>query len=203
MIRKCTNEENALLKTCENDILSYVGIKNSSKNEAFRFEIITSIILAIGISAMVCLSYIIDNTITNILGVLIMIIVGSVIIYFDFLGGHKRTKNKKHKLFQKSNFSINGGTFLEYCRDYDRGFITGWRYIEDDILDFNGKPIVLYSPLEKDLVMKKFDRMIILHTQKGDYIPMKLSETTASMISETVPDYVRDFITSNFTDSTD
>lgn len=183
MKRVCTEEEKELLLKNKKQMLQ--GINWTSRHGSWGVTAIVSIV-PILIACVTVVPFIIKYDWSWLVIILSMIVVDLISGFVLWLIiNSARTKKETKRFLSQKNLSINGATVV------DVGGVNCFAYIEDDIYDENGKPIIIDYPstsyeVEENEVGK---RMLVMYDDEGNFQLVKINEALEGLI----PSYSQDY----------
>ncbi len=178
MKRECTESENRIIKQCTADILT------CPQSYAKRVK---SNLLPMCLGAVVGLG--LGGLIAMMLGVaveawirIILMICVTLTVELFVLFGRLYDNRKKHNKIPGDMFWINGGTIIDYKGNhFSRMELI---FAEDDLTDVRGIPCFIKYPALSGLHVKRGERIILVYSDTGHYIPLRVTERTQYLIPE-------------------
>ena len=183
MKRVCTESEKELLLKNKKQMLQ--GINWTSRNGSWGTKAVVGIV-PVFIAVAVMAPFIIKFDLPWLVIVVCLMVIDfiSSIILWLVINSQRAKKETKAFLAQK-NLSINGATVVEV------GGVDRFAYIEDDVHDENGKPIIIDYPstsyeIEENEVGK---RLLIMYAEDGSYQLLKVNDELKGLIPAYSQDY--------------
>ncbi len=195
MIRECTEAENKVLKACATDILvEPETYKKRFQNNGVPLAIgaIGGMVLGIMLSFWIFPSGGDRGSVKAILFVSIAAVMGICMLLWNLL--IKKVKRKKN--IPGERFRINGGTVINYTNvSKDKAYII---FAEDDLTDGMGTPCCIKYPALPGLQLQYGERIAIVYSDSGAYIPLKITGSTRFFVTEREPE---NFYKTNWNDA--
>lgn len=185
MFRECTEAENRLIRECADDVLIYPELY-----AAARKSIVLPMVLGFGVGLGLGTLLSLALPVTGKLWIRLILMISvalmtevAVCIWEIYIAGRSRKSP-----IPGSRYSVNGGTVVGYAKDSpSEAYLL---IAEDDLWDAAGNPccIEFLIPARDDIVM--WERILLVCSDKGAYIPLKVTERTKPLISMHRPRYV-------------
>lgn len=183
MKRVCTEEEKKLLLKNKKQMLQ--GINWTSRHGSWGVKAIVGVVpVFIAVAAMA--PFLIKYDLPWLVIVVCLMVIDFIasIILWLIINSIRAKKATKAFLSQK-NLSVNGATVVEV------GGVDRFAYIEDDVYDNNGKPIIIDYPstsyeIEENEVGK---RLLIMYDDNGNYQLVKVNDELKGLIPAYSQDY--------------
>ncbi len=190
MKRVCTEEEKELLLKNKKQMLQ--GINWTSRNGSWGVMAVVYIVpVFIAFAAMMPFIIMYDlHWIIIGLGLTVVDFISSTILWL-IINSIRSKKETKAFLSQK-NLSVNGATIVEVSG------LDSFAYIEDDVHDETGKPIIIGYPSTSGEIEDKEvgSRLLVMYDDAGNYQLFKLNDELKSLI----PSYTADYPLAGFVD---
>lgn len=187
MRRPCSEEENRIIRTIVSEILPAQSL--SSGNISVLVPAILGFILGLAIGTLAALAMNTANrgTIAFVL-IFCTFCMENICIFIWRNVQRKKTGNITKKQMAASGvFQINGGTVLNYYGNDREG---SWLYYaEDDFLDSFGRPYIIQYPVYGMGDVRPGERILLICSEAGDYIPIRVNALTQEMIPMQNPSY--------------
>lgn len=191
MRRECRPNENEIIRANMKNALVPVSQISSTNNSGKITSIILGTIVGIIIGAIVaiCMEATSKGGIKAVMLIFVAIFIPLFTILFDFLGKQKA----KNKLMSgNDSFYVTGGTCVGYVTEDSKMLIV---YMVDDTRDDLGNPYCIKCLANDRIMAVRGERILVLTTNDGKIIPMKVTEETKNMISLARP---MEFDSTNF-----
>lgn len=188
MLRECTDAENQIIKKCKDDILTYPE-QYAFANRKGALPLVIGI--AVGLGSGFLLAILLSLKSRFWIAVLFMVCnaaaVGVAEILWEKLGFRKSRKAD----LPGSQFKVNGGTILNYIGVGPDGgaYLT---IAEDDLRDELGNPLCIRYPVPPGLVVTTGERILLVYSDSGAYLPLRLNKQTEYMIPSEPPAYFQE-----------
>lgn len=92
----------------------------------------------------------------------------------------------RKKQLPGAKFQVNGGTFLRIA--YSKAGVQ-LIFAEDDVTDDRGKPCCIAMPGIPSAHLSYGERLLLVYSDSGAYIPLRVTERTKSLLPECAPEY--------------
>lgn len=194
MKRLCTETEKELLYKNKNQMLD--GIYwTATRSKVSHFLTRTFLSCVVMIIIPVLATYLLNTSpIISLILMVISFFVSNIIIFA--IMSNISVKQEAKKFLNKNNLMINGATIVDV---YDGN---GFAYIEDDLKDENGKPIIIeYPSFTYDVTPDEIGkRIIVMYDGDSDFQLIKLNDelrglvydySTFEPISDDLEEYIR------------
>lgn len=183
MKRVCTQEEKELILKNKKQMLQ--GINWTSRNGSWGVMAIVYIVpifIAFAVMAPFMIMFDLHWIIIGI-GLTVVDFISSAIIWL-IINSIRSKKETKAFLSQK-NLSVNGATVVEVSG------VARFAYIEDDVYDENGKPIIIEYPSTSSEIEEKEvgKRLIVMYDDAGNYQLLKMNDELKGLIPSYSTDY--------------
>lgn len=188
MLRECTDTENQIIKKCKDDLLSYSEMY-AFANRKGALPLVIGI--AVGLGSGFLLAILLSLKSRFWIAVLFMVCnaaaVGVAEILWEKLGFRKSRKAD----LPGNQFRVNGGTVLSYIGVGPDGgaYLT---IAEDDLRDELGSPVCIRYPVPPGLVVTVGERILLVYSDSGAYLPLRLNKQTENMIPSEPPAYFQE-----------
>lgn len=186
MKRICTESEKEIILSNMHQTLSGMS-RSSGGSSIVKSTLISillkssSIILSCVITVNICLKFDCPTYVMIICIMILWKIIEAILsVFYDV----KRTNKEITKFLGQNNLYVNGATIIGA---YEEGIA----YIEDDVKDSEGKPIIIKYPFHVTEISKEDvgKRLLIVYDENGEYQLLKINDNLISMI----PDYSADY----------
>lgn len=183
MKRECTQAENHIIKESGPDVLTRPDTYNSRFNSIIMPTIFGAIV-GMGIGALVSLAIPVKNAfaIRFILFIFVTITVELLVLFWEICG--RRKKAKKH--IPGDRFWVNGGTIINYVNSKEGAYLI---FAEDELRDSMGNPCCIAYPAPYGMNVRYGERIILVYSDTGAYIPLRVTGRTQYFIYDRVPEY--------------
>lgn len=185
MKRQCTEAENRIIRECGKDILTRPEIYRAVFKSSM-IPVLLGLLAGLGLGAGVAqlLSVSSEIWVRLILVVCITITVEVFVLIWQVCN-----RNKKHKKRLPGNkFWVNGGNVIKYINHSEDGPLLV--FVEDDLIDAAGKPCCITYPAPYSLNITPGERILLVYSDAGAYIPVRITEQTRNLVPEYEPQYI-------------
>lgn len=183
MKRECTEIENAIIKECAGDILSppetYAAVFRSN-----LFPTILGAFAGLGLGTLVALK--ISVTIEIWIRFILLICVAVTVELFVLIWQIYNKKKICKKRIPGNKFWVNGGTIISVNYSEEGAQLI---YTEDDLTDTMRNPCCIMYPAFYGTDIKFGERILLVYSDSGAYIPLRVTERTRDLISQDIPEY--------------
>ncbi len=183
MKRVCTEEEREVL--LKNKKQALTGLNASAKSDSWGFYSISTILsmfIAVGLMLIVNRHVDVPRWLMWIALIVLDILINGILwaVYYAI-----NTKKQTKKFLNQKNLSVNGATIYEVYQD------GSFAYIEDDVRDEKGNPVILLYPSGSYEVKAEeaAKRLLVMYDDAGNYQLLKLNDDLKSMIPSYSADY--------------
>lgn len=183
MKRVCTQEERELLLKNKKQMLQ--GINKTTGSDGVGMTVVIYVVpIFIAFAVMGPFMVMYDLPwIVNGIGLTVVDFISTVILHLIFKS--VRVKKETKAFLSQKNLSVNGATVVEV-----KG-TEGFAYIEDDVYDENGKPIIIEYPsngkeIEENEVGR---RLIVMYDDGGSYQLIRMNDELRTLIPSYTADY--------------
>lgn len=183
MRRICTEMENRIIKESAGDILScpetYTAVY---KSNFISMDFWSVAGLGLGIAAALKLSVSAETWIRFITVIFISVVIELFVLICQAF--HRKKMRKKRLPGDK--FQVNGGTIINL--NYSK---VGVHIIfaEDELTDNRGNPCCIMMPASYCMTPEYGERILLVYSDSGAYIPLRVTERTRDFIPEQAPEY--------------
>lgn len=182
MKRACTEAENRVLREIVKDTTLF-ETKNSNVIPA-----LLGLVLGIAVAVPIALAVRSAGYAAVSLALIICIAVMENICYFLIpkLSEKIGRKSKVRHVLGDRIYEVNGATVTGYYPSREDAWL---EFAEDDVLAPDGRPYIISFAVQNLWTFKPGDRMMLVYSDTGAYIPMAVTEKTQGMIPMQAPDY--------------
>lgn len=188
MLRECTDSENQIIKKCKDDLLSDSEMYAfANRKGALPLWIGSVVGLGLGFLLAIVLSVKSRFWIVSLVMICDAAAVGVAKMLWQKLGSRKSRKAD----LPGSQFRVNGGTILNYIGVGPDGgaYLT---IAEDDLRDELGSPLCIRYPVQPGLYVTVGQRILLIYSDSGAYLPLRLNKQTENMIPSQPPAYFQE-----------
>lgn len=185
MKRKCTEAEDRIIKECAGDCIT----RPETYTAAFKSRLFPAALgiiagAALGVLAVLGLS-VWDGSIIRFILLMSISLFEELFVLMWQLYIRKRLRRKR---LPGDKFWVNGGTVIR--TEHSKNEETYLIYAEDDIRDDMGNPCCIMYPAPNSADVRPGERILLVYSDSGAYIPLKITERTRNFIPERGPEYI-------------
>lgn len=188
MLRECTETENQVIKKCKNDLLSYPEMY-AFANRKGAWPLLIGFAVGLGLSCLLTIVLSVKSGFW--IASLFMLCNAAAVAVSEILWEKLGFRKSRKADLPGKQFRVNGGTVLNYIGVGPDGgaYLT---IAEDDLRDEHGSPLCIRYPVPPGLSVTIGERILLVYSDSGAYLPLRLTRQTENMIPMEPPAYFQE-----------